>query len=43
MAQDGSDRDWAGALIVADALGDLKAIRGFLESVGKKGRRRRRR
>lgn len=45
MAGDGSDYDWAGALMVADALDDMKYLRGFAQGYAnglKKQARRRR-
>jgi hypothetical protein len=46
VARDGTDLDWAGALMVSDMLDDLKACRQILEAFAKgaaKGGRRRRR
>ncbi len=47
MARDGSDWDWAGALIIAEHIDDTRFMRNFAEAyagamkkAGRRGRRR---
>lgn len=41
MAHDGTDYDWAGALIVSEFLDDVRFIRGFVEAYAKALKKRR--
>jgi len=40
-ARDGTDLDWAGALLVTEAMDDLRFVRSFLEAYAKANKRRR--
>lgn len=40
VAHDDSDDDWAGALILAEHLDDVRFVRSFLEAYAKANRKR---